>query len=162
LVGEVSPEVVRAMQKVPGFVTLFQIVEIAPLEPEKVDGALAAVAERRGARLDEASRRALVKLTGRFLAARPQPGPALALLDPVRTHPFHVVLFDELEKAHPNVWDLLLPLLDEGRLTAPGGDMVSFLNTILIATSNVGAQQAERALGFGAESDGSARQGRTR
>src|SRR5207302_709121 len=41
LVGEVSPEVVRAMQKVPGFVTLFQIVEIAPLEPEKVDGALA-------------------------------------------------------------------------------------------------------------------------
>jgi protein subunit release factor A len=63
-----------------------------------------------------------------------------------------VVLFDELEKAHPNIWDLLLPLLDEGRLTGPDGDTVDFRQTIVIATSNVGARdaQAARSLGFGA------------
>ncbi len=73
------------------------------------------------------------------------------LVDPVRAHPFQVVLFDELEKAHQNVWDLLLPLLDEGRLTTPLGQTVDFRNTILIATSNVGASGADRSLGFGAE-----------
>jgi ATP-dependent Clp protease ATP-binding subunit ClpC len=81
---------------------------------------------------------------------RPQ-NPA-RLLGPVRAQPFQVVLFDELEKAHSNIWDLLLPLLDEGRLSGPGGDSVDFRNTVIIATSNVGAQDADasRGLGFGA------------
>jgi len=74
------------------------------------------------------------------------------LVDPVRVQPFQVVLFDELEKAHSNVWDLLLPLLDEGRLTPPGGEAVNFRNTLLIATSNVGAAEPARSLGFGAAS----------
>lgn len=71
------------------------------------------------------------------------------LLDPVRAQPFQVVLFDELEKAHPNLWDLILPLLDEGRMTTPDGDAVDFRNTIVIATSNVGAQESTRSVGFG-------------
>ncbi|HZF53419.1 MAG TPA: AAA family ATPase [Polyangiaceae bacterium] len=298
--AEVTPETLRAMQRVPGFVRLFHPIEIHPLPPDKVDAAIELSAERAGARVDSSSRACLVKLTTRFLAARPQPGPALSLLaqvldyqeqkrgigelepvspafvervfsimtglppfvvsrevtmsasevrawfaerivgqseaigavvemialfkaglhdpsrpvgtflfvgptgvgktelaralatfifgspqrllrfdlsefkdyssfelllgspndpakparllDAVRAHPFQVVLFDELEKAHPNVWDLLLPLLDEGRLTAPGGDTVDFRSTVIIATSNVGAveaQRPERPLGFG-------------
>jgi ATP-dependent Clp protease ATP-binding subunit ClpA len=300
LAAEATPEALRSMQRVPGFMRLFHPIEIHPLPPDKVDAALELAAERTGARIDASSRACLVKLTTRFLAARPQPGPALSLLaqvldyqeqkrgigelepisppfvervfsittglppfvvsrevtmsasdvrawfaerivgqsdaisavvemialfkaglhdpskpvgtflfvgptgvgktelaralatfifgspqrllrfdlsefkdyssfelllgsasdsakparllDPVRAHPFQVVLFDELEKAHPNVWDLLLPLLDEGRLTAPGGDTVDFRSTVIIATSNVGAAEAqrpERALGFG-------------
>jgi ATP-dependent Clp protease ATP-binding subunit ClpA len=298
LLAEASPEVLRAMQRTPGFVRLFSALDVLPLSEERVDMALDRAAQRRDAELDAPSRRALVKLTSRFLAARPQPGPALSLLtdvldyqqekrgvgehvpvspelvervfcimsglpafvvsrkvtipaseirtwfaerivgqaaaidavveaialfkaglhdptkpigtfffvgptgvgkteiaralatfifgsaqrllrfdlsefkdynsfemllgapaspekparllDPVRAHPFQVVLFDELEKAHPNVWDLLLPLLDEGRLTAPGGDTVDFRNTVVIATSNVGAQDAAtRSVGFG-------------
>lgn len=61
------------------------------------------------------------------------------LLDPVEAQPYQVILFDELEKAHPNIWDLMLQLLDEGRLAGPEGKTVDFTNTILIATSNVGA-----------------------
>ena len=84
------------------------------------------------------------------------------LLDPVRAQPFQVVLLDELEKAHENVWDLLLPLLDEGRLTPPAGAPVDFRNTIVIATSNVGAAGAERSVGFGAEVDDTMRRARIR
>ncbi|MDO9015331.1 MAG: AAA family ATPase [Deltaproteobacteria bacterium] len=83
------------------------------------------------------------------------------LLDPVRAQPFQVVLFDELEKAHPNLWDLILPLLDEGRMSAPDGDAVDFRNTIVIATSNVGAQESNRSVGFG-ERAGDEREGRIR
>jgi ATP-dependent Clp protease ATP-binding subunit ClpC len=61
------------------------------------------------------------------------------LIDPVRLQPFQVLLFDELEKAHRNIQDLFLQLLDEGRLTTPEGETVSFRSTIIIATSNVGA-----------------------
>ena len=298
LVAEATPEILRAMQRVPGFVALFRAIEVAPLADDKVEAVLERAAERRGARVDPGSRRAMIKVTTRFLAARPQPGPALTLLgeaidyqaqklgvgesepitpafvervfsitsglppfivsrsvvkpaaeihswfgdrivgqedaidavvemialfkaglhdpsrpigtflfvgptgvgktelaraiatflfgspqrllrfdlsefkdysafelllgdpehphkparlvDPVRSQPFQVVLFDELEKAHPNMWDLLLPLLDEGRLTTPSGDTVDFRNTILIATSNVGAQAAGKTVGFGA------------
>jgi ATP-dependent Clp protease ATP-binding subunit ClpC len=301
LVAEATPEILRAMQRVQGFVRLFQQVDVRPLTAEQVDSALARAADRRQAVVDDASRRALVTLTSRFLATRPQPGPAAnlleqvidyqeqkrgigeieaispafvervfsitsglppfvvsrsvtmpaadirawfserivgqgdaiaavvetialfkaglhdpakplgallfvgptgvgkteiarslatflfgseqrllrfdlsefkdygsfamllgdahapdrpaRLLDPVRAHPFQVVLFDELEKAHPNIWDLLLPLLDEGRATAPNGDTVDFRNTVLIATSNVGARQAGRSVGFGADGD---------
>jgi ATP-dependent Clp protease ATP-binding subunit ClpC len=307
LLAEATPEVLRTMQRVPGFVPLFRTIEIAPLADDRVETLLDRAAERRNTRLDPGSRRAMIKVTSRFLAARPQPGPALALLgeavdyqdqkrsigeeeaitpafvervfsitsglppfivsrsvvkpaaeirawfadrivgqldaidavvemialfkaglhdpnrpigtflfvgptgvgktelaramatflfgspqrllrfdlsefkdysafelllgdpehphkparliDPVRSHPFQVVLFDELEKAHPNMWDLLLPLLDEGRLTTPSGDTVDFRNTILIATSNVGAQAARPTVGFGSkapEGDGDA------
>ncbi len=72
------------------------------------------------------------------------------LTDPVKTQPFQVVLFDEIEKGHPNVWDLFLQLLDEGRLTPAGGETVNFRNTIIIVTSNVGASQSSSSLGFGA------------
>lgn len=73
------------------------------------------------------------------------------LIDPVRAQPFQVILFDEIEKAHINVWDLLLPLLDEGRLTSAHGDTVDFRRTLIIATSNAGAAQADRNLGFGGD-----------
>jgi ATP-dependent Clp protease ATP-binding subunit ClpC len=72
------------------------------------------------------------------------------LLDPVRQQPFQVLLFDEIEKAHRNIQDLFLQLLDEGRLTAPSGETVSFRSTIIIATSNVGATEGMTpAMGFG-------------
>jgi ATP-dependent Clp protease ATP-binding subunit ClpC len=66
------------------------------------------------------------------------------LVDSVRAQPFQVVLLDEIEKAHANVWDLLLQVLDDGRLTPARGPVVSFRNTIVIATANVGAQVLER------------------
>jgi len=310
LIGEVTPESWKLLQRVPGFAKPFEIVEIAPMPEMEVDATVARAAERRKLELDEESRQALVRLTSRFSAARPQPGPALLLLeqvadyreqkraigelepvsrafiervfsissglprfvvskdvtipaseirdwfgqrivgqhdaieavvetialfkaglhdptkpigtflfvgptgvgktevarsvaeflfgspqrllrfdlsefkdyssfelllgnparpdkparliDPVRLHPFQVVLFDELEKAHPNVWDLLLPLLDEGRLTTPAGETVNFRNTILIATSNVGAADAARSLGFGTSSEPSVPSARIR
>jgi DNA polymerase III delta prime subunit len=72
------------------------------------------------------------------------------LIDPVRVQPFQVLLFDELEKAHRNVQDLFLQLLDEGRLTTPHGETVNFCNTIVIATSNTGAFEGMTpAIGFG-------------
>lgn len=74
------------------------------------------------------------------------------LLNPVKAQPFQVILFDEIEKAHPNVWDLLLQILDEGRLTSPKGGTVNFRNTIIIATSNAGAKELER-LGIGFTGD---------
>jgi ATP-dependent Clp protease ATP-binding subunit ClpC len=78
------------------------------------------------------------------------------LIDPVRAQPFQVVLLDELEKAHPNVWDLLLPLLDEGHLTSGAGRRTDFRNTLVIATSNVGAAASTRALGFDRQVDAGA------
>ncbi|MED5372212.1 MAG: AAA family ATPase [Myxococcota bacterium] len=90
-------------------------------------------------------------------SARDPSRPA-ALVDPIRAQPFQVVLFDELEKAHPNVWDLLLGLLDEGRITPPGGRTVDCRNTIVIATSNVGAQDSQRtSVGFDGKSERTAR-----
>ncbi|MCA9522076.1 MAG: AAA family ATPase [Myxococcales bacterium] len=76
------------------------------------------------------------------------------LLDAIRRQPFQVVLFDELEKAHSNIRDLFLGLLDEGRLAPPQGALVDCRNTILIATSNVGAEAASRSLGFAESADG--------
>jgi hypothetical protein len=71
------------------------------------------------------------------------------LLDPVRAQPFQVILFDEIEKAHPNVWDMLLQLLDEGHVSPPNGARANFRNTIVIATSNVGSQEAlKKSIGF--------------
>lgn len=85
--------------------------------------------------------------------------PAL-LADAVRAQPFQVVLFDELEKAHPNVLDTLLAVLDEGRLTTPRGEVVDLRSTFVICTSNLGAVEAERGVGFGANTDPARRRDR--
>jgi len=61
------------------------------------------------------------------------------LTEAVRRRPYSVVLFDEVEKAHPNVWNVLLQVLDDGRLTDSQGRTVDFTNTIIILTSNLGA-----------------------
>lgn len=66
------------------------------------------------------------------------------LIDPVRVQPFQVILFDEIEKGHQNIFDLLLQLLDEGRLTQPNGQTVDFRNTIIICTTNAGASEMSR------------------
>ncbi|MCB0554032.1 MAG: ATP-dependent Clp protease ATP-binding subunit [Phaeodactylibacter sp.] len=66
----------------------------------------------------------------------------------VRYRPFGIILLDEIEKAHPLVHDLLLQLLDDGRLTDSLGRTVDFTNTIIIMTSNVGARQAASQLGY--------------
>ncbi len=71
------------------------------------------------------------------------------LTEPIRRKPYAVVLFDEIEKAHPDVFNLLLQILDDGRLTDSRGRVVSFKNTVLILTSNIGAHAVkEPALGF--------------
>ena len=65
------------------------------------------------------------------------------LTEAVRRRPYTVILFDEIEKAHPDVFDVLLAVLDEGRLTDGQGRTVDFRNTILILTSNLGAGGTE-------------------
>ena len=72
------------------------------------------------------------------------------LSEKVRRHPYSVILFDEIEKAHPDVFNVLLQVLDDGHITDAKGRKVSFKNTILIMTSNVGAQRiiAPKNLGF--------------
>jgi ATP-dependent Clp protease ATP-binding subunit ClpC len=78
-----------------------------------------------------------------------RPAQPARLLDPVRAQPFQVILFDEIEKAHPNVWDMLLQLLDEGHVSPPSGVRANFRNTIVIATSNVGSQDTlKKSIGF--------------
>ncbi len=74
-----------------------------------------------------------------------------ALTERVRHKPYSVVLFDEIEKAHPDVFNVLLQILDDGRLTDSRGKVVSFKNTVVILTSNVGAHEVKEvsALGFG-------------
>ena len=73
------------------------------------------------------------------------------LTEPVRRHPYSVVLLDEIEKAHPEVWNILLQVLDDGRLTDGEGRTVDFTNTVVVMTSNLGAGQAKRGLGFTAD-----------
>ena len=69
----------------------------------------------------------------------------------VRRHPYSVVLFDEIEKAHPDIFNVLLQVLDEGRLTDGQGKTVDFRNTVIIMTSNVGAREIaqDASVGFG-------------
>jgi ATP-dependent Clp protease ATP-binding subunit ClpB len=62
------------------------------------------------------------------------------LSEPVRRRPYSVILFDEIEKAHPDVWNVLLQVLDDGRLTDGQGRTVDFKNTVIILTSNIGSQ----------------------
>ena len=72
------------------------------------------------------------------------------LTEAVRRRPYRVILFDEIEKAHPDVWNALLQILDDGRLTDGQGRVVDFRNTVLIMTSNLGTEFVRRngALGF--------------
>jgi len=72
------------------------------------------------------------------------------LTEAVRRRPYRVVLFDEIEKAHPEVWNALLQILDDGRMTDGQGNVVDFRNTILIMTSNLGTEYVHKGgtLGF--------------
>ena len=74
------------------------------------------------------------------------------LTEKVRRNPYSVVLFDEIEKAHPDVFNILLQILEDGRLTDSHGRVVSFKNTIIILTSNIGAADLKKkSVGFGEE-----------
>ena len=75
------------------------------------------------------------------------------LSEKIRRNPYSVVLFDEIEKAHPDVFNVLLQVLDDGHITDSKGRKVSFKNTILIMTSNAGAQRIidPKNLGFGTQ-----------
>ncbi len=75
------------------------------------------------------------------------------LTEQVRKKPYSVVLFDEIEKAHPDVFNLLLQILDEGRLTDSHGKTVDFKNTVIILTSNVGVTDKSAKIGFGDSND---------
>ncbi len=71
------------------------------------------------------------------------------LTEAVRRRPYRVILFDEIEKAHPEVWNALLQVMDDGRMTDGQGRTVDFRNTVIIMTSNVGAEAIKRSpLGF--------------
>ena len=70
------------------------------------------------------------------------------LTEKVRRRPYSIVLFDEIEKAHPDVMNILLQILDEGRITDAQGRQISFENTIIIMTSNAGSERQGSALGF--------------
>ena len=78
------------------------------------------------------------------------------LTDKIRRQPYSLVLFDEIEKAHPEVFNMLLQILEDGVLTDAKGRKIDFTNTIVIMTSNIGAQklQKEASLGFHANSEG--------
>jgi ATP-dependent Clp protease ATP-binding subunit ClpB len=69
------------------------------------------------------------------------------LTEAVRRRPYSVVLFDEIEKAHPDVFNVLLQILDDGRLTDSKGRVVDFKNTVLIMTSNLGSREIQSAEG---------------
>ena len=73
------------------------------------------------------------------------------LTDKVKRHPYSIILLDEIEKAHPDVFNILLQVLDDGRLTDSQGNTVSFENTIIIMTSNAGSNLNNNSIGFGNE-----------
>ncbi|MBQ7196045.1 MAG: ATP-dependent Clp protease ATP-binding subunit [Synergistaceae bacterium] len=77
------------------------------------------------------------------------------LTELVRRKPYSVILFDEIEKAHPEIFNILLQVLDDGKLTDGQGRKVDFRNTVIIMTSNVGAKEAQQgnSLGFGASAE---------
>lgn len=78
------------------------------------------------------------------------------LTEKVRRKPYSIVLFDEIEKAHPEVFNILLQILDEGHLTDASGRKIDFRNTIVIMTSNIGARDIQNyghGLGFGSEAN---------
>ncbi|MBQ8540427.1 MAG: ATP-dependent Clp protease ATP-binding subunit [Clostridia bacterium] len=71
------------------------------------------------------------------------------LTEKVRRKPYSVILFDEIEKAHPDVMNIMLQILDDGRVTDSHGKVVSFENTVIVMTSNAGSSYSSSALGFG-------------
>ena len=71
------------------------------------------------------------------------------LTEKVRRKPYSVILFDEIEKAHPDVLNILLQILDEGRVTDAHGRVVNFENTVIVMTSNAGSERREALMGFG-------------
>jgi len=71
------------------------------------------------------------------------------LTEKVKRNPYSIVLLDEIEKAHPDVFNILLQVLDDGRLTDSQGNTISFENTIIIMTSNAGSNQNTNSIGFG-------------
>ena len=77
------------------------------------------------------------------------------LSEQIRRHPYSVLLFDEIEKAHPDVFNILLQVLDDGHITDSQGRKIDFKNTIIIMTSNAGAAEivTNKHLGFSAQSD---------
>ena len=75
------------------------------------------------------------------------------LTEPVRRRPYSVLLFDEIEKAHPDVFNIFLQILDEGRLTDGQGRTVDFRNTVIIMTSNIASAEIHAALGLDARDD---------
>jgi len=77
------------------------------------------------------------------------------LTEKIRRKPYSVILFDEIEKAHPDVMNMLLQILDDGRLTDSNGRTVNFKNTVIIMTSNIGARHItdKKSLGFSKEND---------
>src|SRR5262249_17760183 len=83
VVGETTPEIWKLLQRMPGLGRAFEVVDIPPMTDTEVDAVLSRAAGRRGLEIDAESRRSLVRLTSRFSAARPQPAPALALLEQV-------------------------------------------------------------------------------
>ena len=79
------------------------------------------------------------------------------LTEKVRRRPYSVVLFDEIEKAHPEVFNVLLQVLEDGRLTDAQGRTVDFRNTVIIMTSNVGANTIEKDTSLGFRPSGTTR-----
>src|SRR5699024_262350 len=77
------------------------------------------------------------------------------LTEKVRRKPFSVVLFDEIEKAHSEIYNTLLQVLEDGRLTDGQGRMVDFKNTVLILTSNLGTKDISKSVGLGFQSSDS-------
>lgn len=87
------------------------------------------------------------------------------LTEKVRRKPYSIVLFDEIEKAHPDVFNMLLQMMDEGRLTDGNGITTSFKNTVIILTSNCGTKQVKefgKGIGFGTTSDSTSDKKQTR
>jgi len=139
LLAEASPEVLRAMQRVPGFLRLFQVVDIAALAPAEVDQAIARAAARKDVTVDLPSRQALVKLTTRFLAARPQPGPALQLLDDVIDYREEKRRIGELEVVSPafiervfSITSGLPPFVVSRNVTMPAGDIRAWFEARIV------------------------------
>ncbi len=79
------------------------------------------------------------------------------LTERVRRHPYSVILFDEIEKAHPDVFNMLLQILDDGRITDSHGKTVSFEDTIIVMTSNAGSTDSASVAGFGANNASSSK-----
>ena len=80
------------------------------------------------------------------------------LTEKVRRKPYSVILFDEIEKAHPDVLNIMLQILDDGRITDAQGRTVNFENTLIIMTSNAGSDKTENLMGFGKSAETAAQE----